>query len=265
MKTLGEFNECGKELEARLQLRTSPIAVKMLERKEDIPEGVMRPRRDTGLRFGLCQAFAKARRERVAVAMLKEDHWCYVPVIAFGLAEAPDLFLEGHADFPARVADQEAAKNLAKTSPRLTRGKYVGIVSAPLRTANFKPDLSVIYCNTGQLRCLLTAMKYRSGYVVTSRLEPGGACVQSTIPVLRSGECHVAVPCGGDRKHALAQDDEMIFSLPIERLEDLMAGLRHFDEVGAGYTQFAPDMRPEYPLPEFYVKLGRMVGMDVHE
>ena len=35
--------------------------------------------------------------------------------------------------------------------------------------------------------------------------------------------------------------------------------------MGAGYLQFAPDMRPEHPLPELYVKLGRMLGMDVHE
>jgi uncharacterized protein (DUF169 family) len=264
MKTVGDFNECGKELEARLQLRTSPIAVKMLERKEDIPEGVMRPKKETGSHFGLCQAFAKARRERVAVAMLKEDHWCYVPVIALGLAEAPDFVLEGRADFPSRVADLEAARNLAKTAPRLPYGKYIGTVSAPLKTANFEPDLVMTYCNTGQLRCLLMAMKYRKGYVVTSRLEPGGACVQSTVPVLLSGDCQVTIPCGGDRKHALAQDDEMIFSLPKERLEDLMAGLRHFDEMGAGYTHFSFDLRPEYPLTEPYVKIGRMVGMDVH-
>ena len=108
-------------------------------------------------------------------------------------------------------------------------------------------------------------MKYKMGYVVTSTLEPGGACVQCTVPVLQSGDCQLTVPCGGDRKRALAQDDELIFSLPMDRLEDLILGLRHFDEIGFGYTQFAPDMRPEYPLPELYVKLGRMLGMDVHE
>jgi uncharacterized protein (DUF169 family) len=265
MKTFTDFNRYGEELETRLQLRTSPIAIKMLEKAEDIPKEAMRPKRDIGLHLGLCQAFAKSRRERVTVAMLKEDHWCYIPVMALGLAEAPDFFLEGYTDFPARVADLEAAKNLAKTFPRLEYGKYIGVVSAPLRTAKFEPDLLVIYCNSAQLRCLLTGMKYKMGYVVTSTLEPSGACVQCTVPVLQSGDCQLTVPCGGDRKRALAQDDELIFSLPMDRLEDLILGLRHFDEIGFGYTQFAPDMRPEYPLPELYVKLGRMLGMDVHE
>ena len=265
MKTDSAFNRWGEELEARVQLKTSPIAIKLLEREEDIPKGTLRPKRDKGIHLALCQAFARSRRERVAVAMLKEDHWCYLPVIAMGLAEPPDFFLQGNMDFPARVADLEAAKNLAKSSPRLKYGKYVGVISAPLRNANFEPDLVAIYCDPGQLRCLLTAMKYRSGYLVTSKLEPSGACVQATVPALLSGDCQVTVPCAGDRRRALAQEDELIFSLPSARLEDLMLGLRHFDEMGSGYFQLAPDMKTEYPLPEPYVKVGKMMGMEVHE
>jgi uncharacterized protein (DUF169 family) len=265
MKTLSELNQWGEELEARLQLRTSPLAIKMLERKEDIPEGAMRPLKDTGQHLDLCQAFAKSRREKATVAMLKEDHWCYVPVIALGLAEPPDFFLEGHADFPSKVADLETAKNLAKTFPRLKVGKYIGIVSAPLKKASFQPDLVAVYCNSAQLRCLLTGLKYRKGYMVTSTMDPGGACVQCTVPVLLDGECQVTVPCGGDRKRALAQDDELIFSLPTEKMDDLIAGLTHFDETGAGYLQFAPDMKAEHPLPQLYVKVGKLLGMDIHE
>jgi len=265
MKAVNDFNRCGEELETRLLLRTSPIAIKMLEREENIPKGAIKPRKDLGAHLGLCQAFAKSRRERVTVAMLKGDNWCFLPVIALGLAKAPDFFLEGQTDFPERVADLEAAKNLARTFPRLEYGKYIGVVSAPLRAATFEPDLVIIYCNSGQLKCLLMGMKYRKGYVVTSNLDPIGACVQCTVPVLQTGDCQVTVPCGGDRKRALAQDDELVFSLPTNRLEDLMMGLRHFDETGFGYNQFAPDMRPDYPLPELYVKVAKMLGMDMHE
>jgi len=265
MKTLSEFNAYGEELDARLLLKTSSIAIKMLKTEADIPEGAMRPMKDTGSHLDLCQAFAIARRGRAAVAMLKEDHWCYVPVIAHGLAEPPDYLLEGNMDFPARIADRQAAKDLAKNSPRLEYGKYIGIVSAPLRTANFQPDLVVIYCNSAQLRCLLVGIRYKRGSEVTSTLVPGGACVHCTVPVLKTGECQVTVPCAGDRRYALAQDDELIFSVPAQRMEDLMVGLRHFDEAGVGYTQLAPGMRHEHPLPGPYVKMGRMIGMDVHE
>jgi uncharacterized protein (DUF169 family) len=204
-----------------------------------------------------------SRRERKTIAMLNEDHWCYLPVIAFGLAEPPDVFLQGDTFFKFGVGDPEAAKKLADTFPRLELGKYVGVVTAPLRTANFEHDLVVIYCNTNQLRCLLSGIKYKEGRLVTSTLDPGGACLQCTVPAMQTGDCQVTVPCGGDRKNALAQDDEMIFSVPRRRLEDLMLGLRHFDEMGFGYTHFSPNMRPEYPLFKKYVELGRMVGLDV--
>ena len=194
-----------------------------------------------------------SRREKKAVAMLKEDQWCYLPVIAFGLAEPPDFFLGGNTFVNFSVADSKTAADLASALPRLEPGKYVGVVSAPLSTASFDPDMVVIYCNTNQLRCLLSAVKYKDGYTVKSTLDPSGACFQATVPVMLTGECQVTVPCGGDRAHALAQDDEMIFSLPKDSLEDLMLGLRHFDEVGRGYTSYAPDMRPQYPLSDLYM------------
>ncbi|MFC2046826.1 DUF169 domain-containing protein [Chloroflexota bacterium] len=265
MAQLSDLNGYGSELEKMLQLRTSPIAVKLLETEGDIPKATIRPKRALDFQLGLCQAFAMSRREGAQVAMLKEDHWCYVPVIAFGLSEPPEIFLEGHTSFPERIADLEAAKRWAHIYPRLDYGRYLGIVSAPLKTANFEPDLVIIYCNSAQLTCLLSGIRYKEGYQVTSILEPGGACVLATIPVIKSGDCHVSVPCIGDRRWALARDEEIIFSVPKSRLEDLMMGLRNCEDRDSGYTAIIPRMMSEYPLPESYVKIGKMIGMDVHE
>lgn len=264
MTTLSELNGYGEELERRLMLRTSPIAIKLLQKEEDIPAGAIRPKRDRGYHLGLCQAFAMSRREKATVAMLKEDNWCYIPVVAFGLAQPPDLYLQGGGAFPAHIADLQAAKKWVANYPRLEYGKYIGVVSAPLKTASFEPDLVAMYCNSGQLRALLTGIKYREGYLVTSTLEPSGACVLCTVPVIKSGDCQVTVPCGGDKRNALAQDDELIFSLPTGSLDNLMMGIRHIDETSVGYT-LAPIMRPDYPLFKLYVKMGKLVGLDVHD
>lgn len=263
MAELSNYNDYGVEIEQRLRLRTSPIAIKLLKTEEDIPEEAIRPKKDLGLHLGLCQGFAMSRREKATVAMLKEDNWCYAPVLAFGFAKPPEYFLEGHMWFPDRIADLEGAKRMAETTPRLEFGKYIGVASAPLKGTNFKPDVVVIYCNPGQLRCLLLAMKYKAGYQVTCKIDPSGACSESTVPVILSGECHITVPCGGDIKYALAQDDEMIFSLPAEKMGELILGLRNVEN--AAYTDFNQYMRPECPLPESYVKLGKMIGMEVHE
>lgn len=265
MLSLRDLNGLGEEMERRLQLRTSPVAVKLLQKEEDIPTEAIRPKRDLGHHLAQCQAFALSRREKATVAMLKEDHWCYLPVIAFGLSEPPEFFLEGNTFLKTTVSDPKAARELAMALPRLECGKSVGVLSAPLSSASFEPDVLVVYCNTNQLRYLLSAVKYKDGYLVRSTLDPGGACFQSTVPVVQKGECQVTVPCGGDRAHAMAQDDEIIFSLPRGKVEDLMYGLRTMDEAGRGYARFAPDMRPEYPLSALYSKAAVLVGMEVNK
>jgi uncharacterized protein (DUF169 family) len=49
MTTLDKFNLYGADLERLLLLRTSPIAVKLLKKEEDIPEGAIRPKKDRGV------------------------------------------------------------------------------------------------------------------------------------------------------------------------------------------------------------------------
>ncbi len=264
MSTVGDIYGYREELEWRLQLRTSPIAVKLIKSEDEIPEGALRPMRDLGYHLALCQAFAMSRRNKETIAMLTEDHWCYLPVIAFGLVDAPDFFLGGNTFYKINVGDLDAARSMAENLPRLESGKYIGVVSAPLWKTDFEHDLVVIYCNSNQLRCLLAAVKYKDGCLVTSTLDPSGACFQCTVPTIKTGKCQVTVPCGGDRANALAQDDEMIFTIPRDTLDDLVLGVRHFDEKGLGYTHFEPRMKPEYPLSGNYVKAGNLIGLDVH-
>jgi uncharacterized protein (DUF169 family) len=265
MTALFELNHYGEDLERLLLLRTSPIAIKMLEKEEDIPEGAIRPKRDRGVHFAQCQAFTMSRRQRATVAMLKEDHWCWGPLVGFGLVELPEFFVEGQIFFPHMVASQEAAKNLAKKFPRFEYGKYIGIVSSPLKAARFEPDLVMIYSNTSQLRSLLLAVKYKEGYQVTSTFDPIDSCVFSVVPPILTGHCQITLPDPGEYERALAGEDEIIFSVPKNRLEDLMLGLKHFDMMKMGYTYFAQEMRPDFPQPEFYKKLFKQWGLDVKE
>ena len=79
------------------------------------------------------------------------------------------------------------------------------------------------------------------------------------MPAVQSGECQVAIPCRGDHYRAMAGDDEMIFTVPKGRLADLITGLRYVESAGSklprGYT-----LLHEYPLPESYEKIAKMMG-----
>ncbi len=264
MVDVKELNGYGVELEQRLKLKTFPLAVKLLEKEEDVPGKAIRPKRDLGSQLALCQGFSIARREGSTVAMFLEDMRCYSPVLALGMAKPPEYYLEGNTYYPKHVGNLELAADLAKNFPRLEYGKCAGVVSAPLRKADFKPDMVIIYCDSAQLRSLLAALKYRQGELVTSTMEPASACVQAIVPALKNRRCQVSVPCGGDRKWGLAQDNEMIFTAPEEKLSSLMSGLRHIDEEGSVFPiKFG--VKIGYPLDESYVKVSQMIGMEVRK
>ena len=252
------FNEYAKRIEEQIRPTSYPLAIKLLESEEDIPEGARRPKKDFRACMSTCQCFSLSRRFGITIAQTMEDMWCPEPVIGFGLAEPPQDFLEGHNRYPHGVETLEAGANWAREFPRLEVGKYAGIVSAPLKTANFEPDLAVIYCNSAQLLRLLLGMAYKDGRDITTRLGGHAACVYAVVPPIKKGECQVAVPCRGDRGYAGAQDDEIIFSAPREKLGDLVLGL---EQRGTGSIPTRFSMTPEYRLSTSYAKIARLMGM----
>jgi uncharacterized protein (DUF169 family) len=248
MTDIGEFNKLGEALEQRLLLRTSPLALKLLESEADVPPEAIRPRRDRGQHLAQCQAFAMARRQRVAVAMLREDHWCWGALIAYGLVPRPeDPSLAEHLDYPA-----------------LERDRYAGLVSAPLKTAAYAPGLVMIYCNNAQLRTLLLAVDYKDRNRVSYHFFPP-ACAYLVVPVLETGNYMVALPDPGDYERALAAEDEIILSMPAAKLAGIVEGLEKLEARGMGYAAFSMDIRPDFPQPEFYTKLFREWGLDAPE
>jgi len=266
MTELAALHEYGEELQGRLRLKTFPLAIKMLEREEDIPESAVRPKKDLGYHLLACQGFAMSRREGKTVAMLKEDMWCSESVMGFGFAEAPQYFLDGYSRFPETNKTLEAGSTWAHEFPRFQAGKYIGIVSAPLVTASFEPDVVVAYCDMVQLQCLLMARSWEEGHELKGTIPTKGACIYAVVPTMQTGECQVTVPCPGDTGWAMAQSDEIIFTVPRGKVEDLVLAMRELED-RYGYNvnrRFA--MMPHEPyIKESYYKIGRMIGMEQQE
>lgn len=226
-------------------LRTSPIAVKMLVKESDIPSGAIRPFKDRGIHIAQCQAFAMSRRQKETVAMLKEDNWCFAALIAYGLVDKPeDPELQLFVDFPT-----------------FERDKYIGIVSAPLRTANFEPDVVIIYSNTAQLRNMLMPIHFRSEEdSVDAHLFPP-ACAYQIIPVMANGNYMVTLPDPGDFHRALAGEDEIVLSVAKDKLEKLVEGVREIEKGDFSYARAGMYMMPDFPQPEFYQMLFKRWGL----
>ena len=245
MTTIKEFNKYGEELENSLGLQTSPIAVKMLEKEDDIPDGAIRPKKDRGYHLAQCQAFALSRRDRATVAMLKEDNWCPGPIVAYGLVLRSD-------DPAGRAAD---------AFDRFEYGKYIGILTAPLRTATFEPDAVIIYCDTNQLRIILLSLKMEDRPLVKSNFFPI-SCSNSVVPVILNGEYWINLPDPGEYARALTIAGEMIFSVPGEKLAELTVNLRQFERNESGFQHEQMMMMPDFPQPDLYKRAFEAWGMD---
>ena len=67
-----------------------------------------------------------------------------------------------------RMAEQfPELKDEVKKTPLIEYGKYIGIVSAPLKTANFVPDIVLIYSNNAQLNNMLHALSFAGEGMIT--------------------------------------------------------------------------------------------------
>jgi uncharacterized protein (DUF169 family) len=245
MPTIKEFNHYGEELENLLGLPTSPVAVKMLEKEADIPQSAVRPKKDRGYHLAQCQAFAMSRREKTTVAMLKEDNWCPGAVSSYGLVPKPD-------DPVARAQN---------TGEYFEYGKYIGILTAPLKKADFVPDAVIIYCDTNQLRIMLLSLKPEERALVKSNFFPF-SCSNSVVPVINHGEYWINLPDPGEYARALTIAGEMMFSVPADRLPGLVENLRGMERNESGFAHETMMMRPDFPQPELYKKVFEAWGMD---
>jgi len=254
------LEEYSAELERKLRLSSFPLAVKMLEREGDIPEGALRPLRDLEHQLCTCQCFAMSRREKVAVAQLKEDMWCFEPVIGFGLAEPPQYFLDGYTRWPDLAKDLSTAKKWAQVFPRLEVGRYIGIVSAPLASADFEPDLVIIYGDAIQMNQVLAAIVAEYGEELTCTLGGHAGCVHYVVPAMKTGKCQISMPCAGDLGFAAGRSDEVVFTAPVTRIEGLLSGLKFIADGGWGLPLARP-VRSDVKLPDSYFTIAPMLGM----
>jgi len=260
--TVQEYNKAGWELEQLLTLRFSPIAMKVLYEGDPIPEGTVRPVEGGMGHIAMCQAFAKVRRERAALTMLKEDHWCVWPLVSYGMVKIEE---EDYPNLGTKLFVKDPVKGEAyfrNDYPRLNITKpVVGLSMAPLRSCTFEPDLICTYCRPAQIRSFQMAAKFHSGKMLELKLDPVDSCVHSTIPVLNGQDYNITFPDPGEYERALAGEDEVMFTMKAEKLPEILQGIGVLVKAGFGYKELVMDMPTDFPRPKFYNDMFEKWGL----
>ena len=244
MAAVSDFNQYGEELERLLILRTSPIAVKMLEKEADIPKEAVQPKKNRKYHIAQCQAFALSRREGTTVAMLKEDHWCPAAPMAYGLVKKP-----------------ESVQTRSHPYDCFEYGKYIGIVTAPLKKATYIPDVVILWAKPAQLRGLLLSLKIADVPQVSSHFFPP-SCAWSVVNPMKNDKYWVVLPDPGEYQRALTEEGDMMFSVPQNKMPVLMAGLKANEHGPFAYRDHSMFMQPDFEQPQFYKDMFKSWGLD---
>lgn len=256
-------SEYSRMLRSMLLLRTEPVAIKMIEDESEVPADAVRPLKDMGRHMALCQAFSLARRSDKAIYLDKFDHWCWNPLVGLGLVDCG----EGTESFDVvcqvlGIADPAEAKAFFAKFPRLELGKYQGTLVAPLSRCTVQPDVVLIYANNAQLRNIVWATKRETGRLVETQLDAIDSCVYAVVKPIQNGEYRVTLPDMGEHERAMSDENEIIFSVPWAKMEELLHGLRFFDSFHMGYPYLPRDMELDFPRPPFYNKLFELWGLE---
>ena len=262
-ENMAQNTEYSEILHRALGLKTEPIAVKLIEAGQEIPDGAIYPIRDMGKHMAMCQAFALVRRERKTIYCDKNSEWCWAPILAFGLCEC----VEGTQVFDVltsvgRKQSTEASRRFITNFPRLPLGKYQGVLLAPLDGFAYEPDVTLVYCdNNSQLRGAALAVKSATGSLIETQLDAIDSCAYACVVTINSGAYRVTIPDIGEHERALADESEIILSVPAGKLGEITGALAASHGSGMGHANWKRIMEYDFQRPPFYEEAFRLWGL----
>jgi MtaA/CmuA family methyltransferase len=246
-----------KELQFYLRPQTFPVAVRMLGPGEPIPERARRPARDFKKLSMNCQVIDMVRRFGWTIALAREDSICSLGITAMGFDRPLPLYNAGTLCEGMYTETKEAGARSEASIDKFAPGEYATLLAAPLERATFEPHLVCLYANPAQVMRLTQAALWKRGGRLTSSFQGRVDCADIIVTTMRTGEPQVILPCSGDRIFGQTQDHEMAFTIPWDRMEEIVEGLRGTHNGGIRYpiTQF---MEYEAKLPSRYLEVNRL-------
>ena len=239
---LEKYHDIGKKIENFLRPSTFPIAIKLIRKEDEIPEGSKRPNATLKIQTFLCQNFSMVRRYGWTMAVMEEDCVCKVARMIYGWETITDESAKFGSEFSTGLyaKDPETA-NKWSAQLHFAKRKYKGVVISPLSTTKIIPDVVQVYGNPAQIMRLIHAYLYSKGgtleFTASGR---GGSCQEGVTKTFNTDEPQLVILGNGDRVWGGAEDSEIMFSIPESKLDVIVEGLKTTHEAGL-----------RYPIPKY--------------
>ena len=239
---MADLKEAAETIQEHLRVHTHPLALKFLDDASEIPSDIRRPS-IFGVKMAFCQIVSIARKWGWSFAVTPDDVNCAAALLSFGWGKlGKDADEEELIDFRVNagyVRDREAARrNLEKVASLMDEGAFSAraLIVSPLESGVVQdPDVVLIYGNPAQMARMVQSMIYTEGGVIESWSHIGASCVREMIAPMIEDKAGYVIPGRGARQLGMVGDDEMVFTLPIGKLESLLIGLRETHQKGTKY------------------------------
>lgn len=208
------YKELSQKITDKLGLEKSPVAIKLVLKEEDIPEGI--PKIQENIRH--CEMVQKAAKGEIFYATAEEE-MCKGGAGALGLMEPPEKVKTGEMYYSlGRFSSLGSAKRTVDAIPKI-EPVMNAIAYSPLETTPYDPDVVIIICNPKQAMMLAQAMVYTLG----GRFEADFAGIQSICGDAVAGpyttkKPNITLGCSGSRKYADIKPDEVIVGMNGENI-----------------------------------------------
>ena len=249
---MAKWEDLEKRLNKYLRLSTFPVAVKLIEDLKDLENVKFLKKPENKL--AICQLFSYARYYGWTMACDKEDNLCPLAEISLGFEESNRLFEEG-AFFIGRYNEtKDAAKKTTASMPKIPFGKYNGILSGALGRVDFDPDLILIWGNSAQIMRIIQGYLWKKGGRVSMSTFCDGVCADTISNAILTGDLQIAFPCLGDRRFGMALDTDLIASIPMDIVNEIIEGMEKTHKAGTRYP-----IPFQISTPEFFLKLKKQL------
>lgn len=236
-QTREAYRRAGEAIEAYIRPATFPLAVKIIRDENEILPEFKRPSQVFGLQNFVCQNFKVARVYGWTMAVTKQDTNCYLArnIYNWDTLTAETIQAAHQFNLGLYAKDMTVSKKLEDHLFRL-KEDFVGLVISPLSRTRVIPDVVLVYCLPGQaIRFVQSYLFTRGGAMTFASTGRIGSCHEGVIKPLVTGEPQLVLLGNGDRVWGGAQDAEVLFSCPAEKLEELIDNLKQTHDAGLRY------------------------------
>ncbi|WFN35616.1 DUF169 domain-containing protein [Methanogenium sp. S4BF] len=217
----------GKELKELLNLKGSPVAVKLIHSGAEIPAGYEKvPEKSRH-----CQFVQDARLKGMKGYATKEEHMCTGGAGVMGIEALPEQVATGSTYHKlGNFKTAEGALDTVSAIPKSTENHYASLYS-PLETAEFEPDVVVIVATPRQALRLSQAYIHEKGGRISSDYSGiQSLCADAVVAVRERGVPNMTLGCNGSRKFSGIAEEEVILGIPPKNLPAIIEALKTFSE-----------------------------------